>query len=195
MAYYSRYVTGMKKVVGGVSLLQLVLTWLSWAYHVVKPYWTQALPCLSLAHLLWLKMTGVPLTLTKCALWVLVIIDPCPCGFARAFKCLSLIHFTESWISKLTPHWSLLLSTCLTRFGWSLTDLPNLLTSYPFIPSIKFKSMLRSTLLACYACMGFWRWSFLIEGHSCSLLGATARIPQDSPDSQFGLSPVDRWLN
>jgi hypothetical protein len=29
MAYYSRYVTGMKKVVGGVSLLQLVLTWLS----------------------------------------------------------------------------------------------------------------------------------------------------------------------
>jgi hypothetical protein len=169
MAYYSRYVTGMKKVVGGVSLLQLVLTWLSWAYHVVKPYWTQALPCLSLARLLWLRMTGVSLTLTKCAPRVLVIIDPCPCGFVRALKHLSFIHFAESWISKLTPHWSLLLSTSLTQFGWSLTDLSNLLTSYPFISSTESKSMLRPTLLMCYACTGFWRWSFLIEGRSLSL--------------------------
>jgi hypothetical protein len=26
-------------------------------------------------------------------------------------------------------------------------------------------------------------------------LGATARVPQDSLDPQFGLSPVDGWLN
>jgi hypothetical protein len=169
MAYYLRYATGMKKVAGGDSLLQLVLTWPSWAYHMVKPYWTQALPCSSLARLLWLKMTGVSLTLTMCAPWVLVIIDPCPCGFTRAFKCLTFVHFADSWMSKLTPHWSLFLLASLTWFGWSLIDLPNLLTSYPFIPSTDFRSMLRSTLLMCYACMGFRRRSFMIESHSLSL--------------------------
>jgi hypothetical protein len=104
-----RYVTGMKKVVGGISLLQLVLTWLSWAYHDVKFHWTQVLPCLSLARSLWLKTTGVSLTLTKCTLRVLVIIDPHPCGFARAFECLSFICFAQSSMSKLTPHWSMFL--------------------------------------------------------------------------------------
>jgi hypothetical protein len=108
-AYYSRYITGMKKVVYGVSLLQLVLTWPSWAYHNVKSQWTQVLPCLSLARSLWLKTTGVSLTLTKCAPWVLVIIDPHPCGFAGAFECLSFIHFAQSWMSKLTPYGSLFL--------------------------------------------------------------------------------------
>jgi hypothetical protein len=28
-----------------------------------------------------------------------------------------------------------------------------------------------------------------------SLLGATARVPRDSLDSQFGLSPADGWPN
>jgi hypothetical protein len=103
MAYYSRYATGIKKVVSEVSLLQLVLTWPSWAYHGVKPYWTQVLPCSSLAHSLWLRTTGVSLTLTMCISWVLFTIDPCPCGFISDFKCLSFICFAESCISKLTP--------------------------------------------------------------------------------------------
>jgi hypothetical protein len=34
----------------------------------------------------------------------LVIIDPCPCGFVRAFKRLSFICFAQLWMSKLTPH-------------------------------------------------------------------------------------------
>jgi hypothetical protein len=102
MAYYLTYVTGTKKVVYGVSLLQLVLTWPSWAYHMVKPYWTQALPCSSLVHSLWLKTTGVSLTLIKCTPWVLVIVDPCPCGFACDFECLSFICLAESWMSKPT---------------------------------------------------------------------------------------------
>jgi hypothetical protein len=95
MAYYLRYVTGMKKVAGGDSLLQLVLTWPSWAYHVVKPYWTQALPCSSLARSLWLKMTSVSLTLTKCAPWALVTIDPYPCSLTSDFERLSFICFAK----------------------------------------------------------------------------------------------------
>jgi hypothetical protein len=39
--------------------------------------------------LLWLKMTSVSFILTKCTPWVLVIIDPCPCDFTKAFECLS----------------------------------------------------------------------------------------------------------
>jgi hypothetical protein len=84
----------------------------------------------------------------------------------------------------------------LTRFGWSLVDLPNLLTSYPFIPTTTFRSMLKSILLVCYICMEFQRQLSLIEGLSfCSLLGATARISRDSLDSQFSLSPIDGWSN
>jgi hypothetical protein len=157
----------------GVSLLQLVLTWPSWAYHDVKSQWTQVLRCSSLVCSLWLKMTGVSLTLTRCTPWVLVIIDPCPCGLASDFEHLSFIYFAESWMSKLTPHESLLLSTSLTQFGWSLNDSPNLLTSYPSTRSTKLRSMLRSTMHACYACTKFWRWSFLIEGHSFSLAFGT----------------------
>jgi hypothetical protein len=41
-------------------------------------------------------MTGVSLTLTKCTPRVLVTIDPCPCGFTRAFKCLSFNYFPGS---------------------------------------------------------------------------------------------------
>jgi hypothetical protein len=47
-------------------------------------------------------MTGVSLTLFKCTPWVLVIVDPCPCGFASDFECLSFICLAESWMSKLT---------------------------------------------------------------------------------------------
>jgi hypothetical protein len=166
MVYYLRYVTGIKKVVGGVSLLQLVLTWQSWAYHNVKSQWTQVLSCSSLAHSLWLKTTVVFLILTKCTPWLLIIIDPCPCGFARAFKCLSFICFAEAWMLKLIPHWSLFLPATLTRFEWSLIDPSNLLTSYPSTPATTFRSMLISILHACYDCTGFRRRSFLIEGHS-----------------------------
>jgi hypothetical protein len=62
---------------------------------MVKPYWTQALPCSSLARLLWLKTTGVSLSLTKCAPRALVTIDPYPCSFASDFECLSFICFAE----------------------------------------------------------------------------------------------------
>jgi hypothetical protein len=71
MVYYSRYITGMKKVVCGVSLLPLALTWPKCAYRNVKPSWTQAIPCSSLVRSLWLKMTGVSITLTKCTPWCL----------------------------------------------------------------------------------------------------------------------------
>jgi hypothetical protein len=141
MTYYSRYVIGRKRVVYGVSLLQLVLTWPSWAYHVVKPYCTQSLPCSSLVRLLLLKTASVSLTLPKCTPWILVIIDHCPCGFTRAFERLSFIYFAESWMSKLTPHRSLFLPANLTQFGWSLTDLPNLLTSYPSTSSTELRSL------------------------------------------------------
>jgi hypothetical protein len=100
MAYYTRYVTGMKKVVCGVSLLQLV--WLG-----KKPCGTPLL-CASLACLLWLNTTSVSLNLTKRTPWVLVIIDPWPYGFASDFQHLSFICFAEQWRSMLTPHWSLL---------------------------------------------------------------------------------------
>jgi hypothetical protein len=53
------------------------------------------------SRLLCLKMTGASLTLTQCTPWVLVIIDPCPCGFASDFKCLSSSvlpsHGCQSW--------------------------------------------------------------------------------------------------
>jgi hypothetical protein len=136
---------------------------------VVKPYWIQVLPCSSLAHSLWLKTTSVSLTPTKCTPRVLVIIDPCPCGFARAFERLSFIHFAKSWMSKLIPHWILSLSVSLTRFRWSLIDSQNPLTSYPSTPTTMFRDMQRSTSLVCYVCTEFLRWSFLIEGCSLSL--------------------------
>jgi hypothetical protein len=194
MVYYSRYVTGIKKVVNGVSLLQLVLTWPLWAYHVVKPYQAQVLPSSSLAHLLWLKTTGVSLTLTKCTPWVLVIIDPCPCDFVSDFECLSFICFAESWMSKLTPPWSLFLLSTLTQFGWSLNDSPNPLTSYPSTPSIELRSMMRSILLMCYVCTEFWRWSFLIEGRNLSLtFGSNCTRP--SGLTLFIVRPIIyRWI-
>jgi hypothetical protein len=121
----------MKKVVGGVSLLQLVLTWPSWAYHVVKPYWIQALPCSSLVRLLWLKTTGVSLTLTKCAPWVLVIIDPCPCGFARAFKMLIRHPFCRVVDIKVDPTLKL---TSVHKFDSIWVVIDRLTKSAHFIP-------------------------------------------------------------
>jgi hypothetical protein len=151
----------MKKVVDGVSSWQPVLTWPSWAYQDVKSQWTQVLPCSSIAHLLWLKTTGVSLTPTKCTPCVLVIIDPCSCGFARAFEHLSFICFAESLMSKLTPHWSLVLPTSSTRFGWSLIDSRNPLTSYSSTPATMSR-----------------RRSLLIEGHSLFLtFGSNCMCP------------------
>jgi hypothetical protein len=166
MAYYSRYVSGMKKVVYGVSLLQLVLTKPSWAYHDVKSQWTQVLSCSSLTCSLWLKMTGVPLTPTKCTPRVLVIIDPYPCGFASDFECLSFIYFAESWMSKLTPQWSLLLSTSLTQFGWSLNDSPNLH---------------RSCVVSTWSPKDGRVWSRVTI--CCSLMGTTTWFPRNWLDS------------
>jgi hypothetical protein len=172
----------MKKVVGGDLLLQLVLTWPSWAYHVVKPYWTQVLPWSSLVPPLWLKMTGVSLTLTKCALWVLVIIDPCPCGFASDVKADPTLKLV--FARKFDSIWVIVdrLTKSAHFISWT--------------PAVTFRSMLRSTLFVCYACTGFWRWSFLVEGHSLSLTsGNNCMRPRDSPDSQFGLSPANGWPN
>jgi hypothetical protein len=156
---------------------------------VVKPFWTQALPYSSLVHSLWLKMTGVSLTLPKCTPWALVIIDPCPCGFVSDFGRLSVIRFAESWMSKLTPHWNLFLPASLIWFGWSWIDSPNPLTSYPFILSIELRSMLKSILLMFYAYTGFQRWSFLIKGHSLSLTFGSSYMRPSGP-TWFTVQPI-----
>jgi hypothetical protein len=156
----------MKKVLYGVSLLQLVLTWPTWVYHDVKFQWTQVLPYSFLAHSLWLKTTGVPLTPTKC--------------IPRVLEHLSFIWFVESWMSRLTPYWSLLLFTSLTQVRWSLNDSPNLLTSYPSTPSAELRSMLRSTSPVCYVCTEFRKRSFLIEGRILSLaFGSNCTCPSE----------------
>jgi hypothetical protein len=181
MAYYSRYITGMKKVLYGVSLLQLVLIWPQWAYHVVKPYCTQSWPCLSLVHLWLHKTTGVSFTLPKCTPWTLVIIDHCPCGFTRAFEHLSFICFAESWMSKLTPTLKLVFAVSLTWFGWLLIDSLNPLTSYPSTPTIELRNMLRSTsLMSAQSSKDDHFWSRV--AFCRSLLGATAHVPRDSLD-------------
>jgi hypothetical protein len=164
---------------------------------VIKPYWTQALPCSSLARLLWLRMTGVSLTLTKCAPQVLVIIDPCPCGFVRALKHLSFIHFAESWISKLTPTLKL---ASVHKFDsiWVVVD--RLIKSAHFIPvHIKYRvQKYVETYIAHVLCLHEVLKMIISDRGSqfvAHFLGATTHIPQDSPDSQFSLSPVDKWPN
>jgi hypothetical protein len=73
---------------------------------------------------------------------------------------------TLVWISLWDCFW---LPASIIWFGWLWIDSQSLLTSYLWTPTITSRSMLKSTLLACYACTKFQRWSFLIEGHSLSL--------------------------
>jgi hypothetical protein len=99
---------------------------------------------------------------------------------------MSLV-WTLLWVCRWLP-------ASLTRFGWLWIDSLNLLTSYPWTPTTTSRSMLKSILHVCYVCMEFQRWSSRVPV-CCSLLGATARIPRDSIDSQFSLSPADGWSN
>jgi hypothetical protein len=92
MAYYSRYVTRMKKVVYGVLLLQLALTWPSWAYRVVKHSLTEVLPCSSLVRSLWLKTTVVSITPTKHTTWCLGYHRPLSLWF-HEWLCATVIHY------------------------------------------------------------------------------------------------------
>jgi hypothetical protein len=162
---------------------------------VVKPYWTQVLSWSSLVHPLWLKMTGVPLTLIKCTPWVLVIIDPCPCSFACDFERLSFIYFAESWMLKLT-HTEACLPTSMTQFGWSLIDSPNPLASYRQHPIQRPKvcwNLYCSRAMLARGSEDDYFWSRVVVCRS--LLEATTRVPRDSLDAQFSISPADGWPN
>jgi hypothetical protein len=196
MVYYSRYITGMKKVVGGVSLLQLVLSWQSWAYHDVKSQWTQVLPCSSLARSLWLKMIGVSLTLTKCTPWVLVIINPCPFGFTSDFKCLTFIYLVESWMSKLTHTEACFFPQVWLNLGdrWSTRQVRSLHTRQHKVHSGEvWWNLYCLCVISAWSSQDNHFWSRVVVCRS--LLGATARVSRDSLDSQFGLSPPDGWPN
>jgi hypothetical protein len=75
-------------------------------------------------------MTGVSLTLIKCTPWVLVIVDPCPYGFASDFGRLCFICLAKSWMSS----WPTLKLVFAYKFDsiWVIVD--RLTRSAHFIP-------------------------------------------------------------
>jgi hypothetical protein len=78
---------------------------------------------------------------------------------------------------------------------WVIMDqLTKPYTSYPCTLATMRRSMLRSTSLMCYDCMGFWRQSLLIEGRSLLLgLGSNDTLPLKLTWSIVQLI-THRWL-
>jgi hypothetical protein len=103
MMYYLRYVTGMKKVVYEVSSLHLVFDLVVISLPQCQTFVDTNITMSSLVRLLWFKMTGVSNTLTKRTPCVLVIINPCPCGFTSDYVHPSFILVAKQWC-QCRPH-------------------------------------------------------------------------------------------